>query len=96
MALNANPNAAHFALAELARKRPNFVTLTQNVDGSCPSTQVISISFADMAVKGSVKGLLTRPRNYTCYMARFSTCAAPSSTAIIPRKTTSRIPSSQR
>ncbi|KAL8895413.1 MAG: hypothetical protein Q9192_003648 [Flavoplaca navasiana] len=33
MALNANPNPAHFALAELARKRPNFVTLTQNVDG---------------------------------------------------------------
>ncbi|KAL9629398.1 MAG: hypothetical protein Q9204_005291 [Flavoplaca sp. TL-2023a] len=36
MALNANPNPAHFALAELARKRPNFVTLTQNVDGLCP------------------------------------------------------------
>ncbi|KAL8767092.1 MAG: hypothetical protein Q9209_006319 [Squamulea sp. 1 TL-2023] len=33
MALNANPNPAHFALAELARKRPEFVTLTQNVDG---------------------------------------------------------------
>ena len=35
MALNAKPNPAHFALAELARKRPNFVTLTQNVDGEC-------------------------------------------------------------
>ncbi|KAL8860613.1 MAG: hypothetical protein Q9178_002966 [Gyalolechia marmorata] len=33
MALNAKPNPAHFALAELARKRPNFITLTQNVDG---------------------------------------------------------------
>ncbi|KAL8965082.1 MAG: hypothetical protein Q9197_006682 [Variospora fuerteventurae] len=33
MALNAKPNPAHYALAELARKRPDFVTLTQNVDG---------------------------------------------------------------
>lgn len=33
MALNAKPNPAHYALAELARKRPGFVTLTQNVDG---------------------------------------------------------------
>ncbi|KAL8699777.1 MAG: hypothetical protein Q9224_001267 [Gallowayella concinna] len=33
MALTANPNPAHFALAELARRRPGFVTLTQNVDG---------------------------------------------------------------
>lgn len=33
MALNANPNPAHYALAELARKRPKFVTLSQNVDG---------------------------------------------------------------
>lgn len=37
MALNANPNPAHFALAELARKRSQFVTLTQNVDGQCSS-----------------------------------------------------------
>lgn len=33
MALNVNPNPAHFALAELAKKRSEFVTLTQNVDG---------------------------------------------------------------
>lgn len=32
MALTARPNAAHYALAELARRR-NFVCLTQNVDG---------------------------------------------------------------
>ncbi|KAI4103881.1 MAG: hypothetical protein LQ345_007309 [Seirophora villosa] len=36
MALNANPNPAHYALAELARKRPKFVTLSQNVDGLSP------------------------------------------------------------
>jgi hypothetical protein len=36
MALQAKPNLAHYALAELARKKPNFVTLSQNVDGrSC-------------------------------------------------------------
>ena len=34
MALNVKPNAAHYALAELARKKEGFLTLTQNVDGS--------------------------------------------------------------
>ncbi|KAL8905296.1 MAG: hypothetical protein Q9207_002729 [Kuettlingeria erythrocarpa] len=33
MALNAQPNPAHYALAKLAQKRSEFVTLTQNVDG---------------------------------------------------------------
>lgn len=33
MALNAQPNPAHYALAKLAQKRSDFVTLTQNVDG---------------------------------------------------------------
>ena len=33
MALKAQPNPAHFALAELARKNPDFLCLTQNVDG---------------------------------------------------------------
>ena len=32
-ALQAKPNPGHYALAELARKRPGFITLTQNVDG---------------------------------------------------------------
>lgn len=36
MALNANPNRAHLALAELARRNPNFLTLSQNVDGLSP------------------------------------------------------------
>ena len=34
MALHAQPNAAHFALAELARRKEGFRTLTQNVDGN--------------------------------------------------------------
>ncbi|KAL8866864.1 MAG: hypothetical protein Q9174_006033 [Haloplaca sp. 1 TL-2023] len=36
MALNAKPNPAHYALAELARRRSEFITLTQNVDGLSP------------------------------------------------------------
>src|SRR4051794_38873073 len=31
-ALEAKPNMAHYALAELSKKMPGFVTLTQNVD----------------------------------------------------------------
>ena len=33
MALQAQPNTAHYALAELAKRKKNFITLTQNVDG---------------------------------------------------------------
>ncbi|KAK4906018.1 hypothetical protein LTR66_017756 [Elasticomyces elasticus] len=36
MALNAKPNAAHYALAELSRQKPAFLTLSQNVDGLSP------------------------------------------------------------
>ncbi len=33
MALQARPNPAHYALAELAKRKEGFVTLSQNVDG---------------------------------------------------------------
>jgi NAD-dependent SIR2 family protein deacetylase len=33
MALKAKPNPAHYALAELARRKNDFITLSQNVDG---------------------------------------------------------------
>lgn len=33
MAVEARPNRAHYALAELARRKPDFLTLSQNVDG---------------------------------------------------------------
>ena len=36
-ALQAKPNAGHVALAKLAEKMPNFITLTQNVDGEFSS-----------------------------------------------------------
>jgi NAD-dependent deacetylase sirtuin 5 len=34
MALKAKPNPAHYALAELSRKKEGFLTLSQNVDGT--------------------------------------------------------------
>ncbi|KAF2001974.1 DHS-like NAD/FAD-binding domain-containing protein [Amniculicola lignicola CBS 123094] len=39
MALKAKPNLAHYALAELARKKEGFLTLSQNVDGLSPRAQ---------------------------------------------------------
>lgn len=36
MALQAEPNKAHYAIAELARKNEHFITLSQNVDGMIP------------------------------------------------------------
>ncbi|KAK5123588.1 hypothetical protein LTR85_002626 [Meristemomyces frigidus] len=33
ISMQAQPNAAHYALAELSRKMPGFLTLSQNVDG---------------------------------------------------------------
>ncbi|KAI1503347.1 histidine phosphatase superfamily [Biscogniauxia marginata] len=36
MALKAQPNRGHYALAELARRKENFLCLTQNVDGLSP------------------------------------------------------------
>jgi NAD-dependent SIR2 family protein deacetylase len=33
MALQAKPNPAHYALAELAKRKEGFITLSQNVDG---------------------------------------------------------------
>jgi NAD-dependent SIR2 family protein deacetylase len=35
-ALQAKPNAGHVALVKLAEKMPDFITLTQNVDGKGP------------------------------------------------------------
>jgi len=36
MALKAKPNPAHYALAKLAKKKEQFITLSQNVDGEYP------------------------------------------------------------
>jgi NAD-dependent deacetylase sirtuin 5 len=39
MALSVKPNPAHYALAELARHKQGFLTLSQNVDGLSPRAQ---------------------------------------------------------
>ncbi|KAI1799156.1 DHS-like NAD/FAD-binding domain-containing protein [Daldinia bambusicola] len=36
MAMKANPNRGHYALAELAKRKDDFLCLTQNVDGLSP------------------------------------------------------------
>lgn len=41
MALKAKPNRAHLALAELAKKKEHFQTISQNVDGKPPPQQPI-------------------------------------------------------
>jgi NAD-dependent deacetylase sirtuin 5 len=38
MALQAQPNRAHYALAELSRRNKDFITLSQNVDGTTSRT----------------------------------------------------------
>lgn len=55
MALQAQPNKAHYALAELARKNKDFITLSQNVDGmdhlegSYALISATELSLADMS-----------------------------------------------
>ena len=43
-ALQAAPNPGHYALTELSKKIPGFITLTQNVDGKS-SKQLITFHF---------------------------------------------------
>jgi hypothetical protein len=42
-ALQAQPNAGHYALVELSKKMPGFITLTQNVDGKMLALNLASI-----------------------------------------------------
>lgn len=44
MALQAKPNPAHYALAELAKKMEGFQTLSQNVDGKLLSSARMTCS----------------------------------------------------
>lgn len=43
MALQAKPNPAHYALAELAKKKDGFITLSQNVDGMLMTFSYVGI-----------------------------------------------------
>ncbi|EKV12508.1 SIR2 family histone deacetylase, putative [Penicillium digitatum PHI26] len=44
MALQADPNKAHYALAELSRRNEDLITLSQNVDASKPSLETAASS----------------------------------------------------
>jgi len=46
MALQAQPNRAHYALAELSRKNKDFITLSQNVDGTAALPRFTFLSFS--------------------------------------------------
>ena len=90
MALGANPNAAHYALAELARRKKGFLTLTQNVDGrylnSHHQRQQMLTSFQD-----SAHALATTLERSSTSMAPSLTSNARPSSAITRRRTTTSI-----
>ncbi|CAN9414594.1 unnamed protein product [Alternaria alternata] len=48
MALQAKPNPAHYALAELARKKDAFITLSQNVDDPAEKLKLLHGSLFDV------------------------------------------------
>ncbi|KAF2760766.1 silent information regulator protein Sir2p [Pseudovirgaria hyperparasitica] len=57
-ALTADPNSAHHALAELAKRKPGFLAVNQNIDGLCrrvghPPTQIIDLHGSLFRVKCS-------------------------------------------
>jgi NAD-dependent deacetylase sirtuin 5 len=47
MALKAQPNRAHYALAELAKRAPGFITLSQNVDGIACQEMLLQLCLSD-------------------------------------------------
>lgn len=54
MALQVQPNKAHSALAELARKNKDFITLSQNVDGMDHLKGSYTVIFATEAALADV------------------------------------------
>lgn len=60
MALQANPNRAHFALAELSRRNKDFITLSQNVDGINQDTPTIGNFKADCLLQAFRNAQSTR------------------------------------
>lgn len=67
MALRAQPNPAHYALAQLARRKKGFLTLSQNVDGRQSVAQarisrLMSISRPQPTSRSSSFAALSPPR----------------------------------
>lgn len=67
MALQAEPNKAHYALAELARKNEHFITLSQNVDGM-NSCDCLLLVYTD-------NGLCIHFRSFTAGKSSFTAIA---------------------
>lgn len=81
MALQSEPNKAHYALAELARRNEDFITLSQNVDGML-SYNELPCSYTLTAIfelKGFLSEQIIHLSNCTCFTEHSLTSNAPTS-----------------
>lgn len=91
LSLTVEPNAGHYALAELAKKKDNFLCLTQNVDGECLTMSswcrlfYLFVNF----LQDFPHELATQPKSYVFSTAAYSTSSA-SASAATSKRTTSR------
>lgn len=90
MALQANPNKAHLALAELARRNPNFVTLSQNVDGEKNDLLAKVLANAKI-IQGSPQEQCTQTPNSISFTVRFLMSGVHHFIATMRKRTTSPI-----
>lgn len=90
MCLKADPNQGHYALAELARKKENFLCLTQNVDGE--SAPLLWLSFGVCAnlyaSQGSLSARVTPPASFAPSTAASWTSSASTRSAPTSKGTT--------
>lgn len=96
LALSAQPNGGHYALAELAKRKKNFLCLTQNVDCGNPSLApfVAHESHTDDIIQVFLPAPVTPRAASVSSTAACSTSSASTTTgAATSRWTTSRIPS---
>lgn len=94
MARVAQPNAGHDALAALAQAKPNFLAVTQNIDGECDAS--VCLGFADsVCSKSSLRRLIIILDNLWHFMVRSTTFAAHEISAFIQRGTSPVIPQFQ-
>ena len=85
MALQAQPNPGHFALAELARRKKDFITLSQNVDGEPMPAPASWDQKTDM-IQVSINEHATHHLSSIFSTALYLTSDARPSTATIPSK----------
>jgi len=86
MALKAKPNPAHYALADLARKRESFITLSQNVDGTF--TLPIQPTIVTDHIQAFHHARIIQRHNSSSSMAPYLTSSAQSSSATTSNATT--------